>query len=209
MADEKFINEAIQYITELFKDNSDGHDLQHSMRVYRNAMAICDAYPAADREIVAVAALLHDADDHKLFGTFNNENAREFLESHGFEADKIEEICEIINAVSFSKNKGLTPETIEGCIVQDADRLDALGAIGIARTFAYGGRHGRSMEESIEHFYEKLLLLRDEMNTPEAKARADERHAFIEQYIEELRQELYSQRPEQTIADTGNENEKL
>ncbi len=201
MANEQLINEAIEYITDLFKDNADGHDLQHSMRVYRNAMAICDAYPAADADTVAVAALLHDVDDHKLFGTFNNENARKFLESHDFEEEKIVEICDIINAVSFSQNKGLTPESIEGCIVQDADRLDALGAIGIARTFAYGGRHGRSMEESVEHFYEKLLLLRDEMNTPEAKKHADDRHAFIEQYIEELRQEMFAQRPENTIAD--------
>ena len=79
---------------------------------------------------------------------------------------------------------------MEGCIVQDADRLDALGAIGIARTFSYGGKHGRSIEDSSKHFYEKLLLLKDQMNTLEALKIAEERHRFIKEYIKELEEEM-------------------
>ncbi len=97
--------------------------------------------------------------------------------------------CKIINAVSFSKNKGKHPETIEGRIVQDADRLDALGAIGIARTFAYGGKHDRSLDSSIEHFHEKLFLLKDMMNTKEAREMAESRHAFMEQFLNEYEDE--------------------
>ena len=192
---------AIEYITDIFRGNADGHDLNHSIRVYKNAMFITEKYPNADRLVVALAALLHDVDDHKLFNTENNENARRFLEMYMkadakdndieyINAEKIEKICTVINSVSFSKNKGIRPDLIEGCIVQDADRLDALGAIGIARTFAYGGKHGRSIEESVEHFYEKLLLLKDQMNTEEAKRIAEERHEFLVQYIEELKKEI-------------------
>ena len=192
---------AIEYITGIFRGNADGHDLNHSIRVYKNAMFITEKYPNADRLVVALAALLHDVDDHKLFNTENNENARSFLkmymaaddkdnDAEYITAEKIEKICTVINSVSFSKNKGIRPDLIEGCIVQDADRLDALGAIGIARTFAYGGKHGRSIEESVEHFYEKLLLLKDQMNTEEAKRIAEERHLFIKQYIDELGKEI-------------------
>ena len=193
--------EVIEYITDIFRGNADGHDLNHSIRVYKNAMFIMEKYPNADRLVVALAALLHDVDDHKLFNTENNENARSFLkmymaaddkdnDAEYINAEKIEKICTAINSVSFSKNKGLRPDSIEGCIVQDADRLDALGAIGIARTFAYGGKHGRSIEESAEHFYEKLLLLKDQMNTEEAQRIAEERHEFLVRYIEELKKEI-------------------
>jgi HD superfamily phosphodiesterase len=102
---------------------------------------------------------------------------------YGIKTDTVELICEAINGVSFSKNRTKAPSTIEGQIVQDADRLDALGAIGIARTFAFGGEHGRSIESTIEHFHQKLLLLKDGMNTPAAKAIAQERHAFLEEFL--------------------------
>ena len=184
-------NAAINYITTLFENNADGHDAAHSLRVYRIAMEILEKEDTCDREVVELAALLHDADDHKLFHTENNANARAFLEGQGVAPEKIERICEVINGVSFSKNRGKHPATLEGKIVQDADRLDALGAIGIARTFAYGGKHGRSLEGSIEHFYEKLLLLKDEMNTQAAKEVAQGRHAFLEQFLEQFRRESF------------------
>ena len=92
--------------------------------------------------------------------------------------------------MSFSRNRGRKPETIEGMIVQDADRLDAIGAIGIARTFAFGGEHGRSIEDSVQHFYDKLLLIKDELNTEAAKKEADKRHAFLEAFIAELNDEM-------------------
>ena len=106
---------------------------------------------------------------------------------------KIEEICSVINSVSFSKNRGKKPETLEGKIVQDADRLDAMGAIGIARTFAFGGEHGRSIEESVMHFHEKLLLLKDEMNTESARKIAESRHAFLEEFLSHYYEEIKSE----------------
>ena len=184
------IDKTIEYITELYKGNADGHDLDHSIRVYNNAVNISKSYADADFLIIVLASLLHDADDHKLFDTENNENARRFMEDQNISEEYMNRICDVINSVSFSKNKGVKPSTLEGCIVQDADRLDALGAIGIARTFAYGGRNNRSLVESVKHFHEKLLLLKDQMNTPEAKRIAEERHKFLEDYILELYKEM-------------------
>ena len=184
------IDKTIEYITELYKGNADGHDLDHSIRVYNNAVNISKSYADADFLIIVLASLLHDADDHKLFDTENNENARRFMEDQNISEEYMNRICDVINSVSFSKNKGVKPSTLEGCIVQDADRLDALGAIGIARTFAYGGRNNRSLVESVKHFHEKLLLLKDQMNTPEAKRIAEERHKFLENYILELYKEM-------------------
>ena len=186
---ETVVNDAIIYIRELFAANADGHDAEHSLRVFRNAALIADAYPEADLTIISLSALLHDADDHKLFQTEHNENARRFLESKELFSDQIERICDVINSVSFSKNRGSRPTSIEGEIVQDADRLDAIGAIGIARTFAYGGSHGRTLQSSIEHFYDKLLLLRDLLNTEKAKEIAQSRHAFMEQFLAQYESE--------------------
>ena len=113
-----------------------------------------------------------------------------FLRKQQINKCVIEQICEIINGVSFSKNRGSCPKTIEGKIVQDADRLDAIGAIGIARTFAYGGAHGRSIMDSIKHFDDKLLLLKNEMNTEEGKRIAQIRHDFIKKFVDEIRCEI-------------------
>ncbi len=190
LMNETMINSATEYINALFRDRSDGHGAEHSLRVYRNAMKIAEKEKNADLEIVALAALLHDTDDHKLFDTKNNANARAFLNRQTIDPEKIERICDAINSVSFSQNRGRRPETIEGKIVQDADRLDALGAVGIARTFAFGGMHGRSMDSSIQHFYDKLLLLKDEMNTESGKEMAKSRHAFLEDFLEEYKSEL-------------------
>lgn len=181
------INEAMLFIQSLFSNNTDGHDAAHTLRVYRNAMLLAACYPNADAEVIALASLLHDADDHKLFQTENNANARCFLNRYHIASEKVEQICNIINSVSFSKNKDRQPSSLEGMIVQDADRLDAIGAIGIARTFAFGGKHERSLDSSIDHFHEKLLLLKDRMNTSAAKDLATQRHAFMLQFLEEYR----------------------
>ena len=182
------IDEAVEFIEKLFEGNSDGHGVDHAMRVYHNAMIIAQT-ERCNKQIVALGALLHDADDHKIFHTKDNANARGFLKEHGVSEDEIDRIVTIINAVSFSKNKDKKPETIEGMIVQDADRLDAVGAIGIARTYAFGGRHGRSIDESTRHFYDKLLLLKDEMNTKTAKEMAESRDAFLKVFLAELKDE--------------------
>ena len=190
MDKEKLISDAEEYVRELLGNNSGGHDLSHSMRVYKNAMMIAEKEPGADLTVVALASILHDVDDHKLFDHENNENARAFLSDKGVSGELTEEIVGVIDSVSFSKNRGKKPGTLEGQIVQDADRLDAMGAIGIARTFAYGGEHGRSIEESIKHFYDKLLLLKDELNTDTAKGLAAKRHGFLEAYIAEIKEEI-------------------
>ena len=187
--EDKIIAAAIEYARDLFAGNSDGHDFEHTMRVYRNAMAIAETEDC-DRRIVALAALLHDVDDYKLFDTTDNANARAFLHGQGVDSELAESIIAAVNSVSFSKNRDKRPETIEGCIVQDADRLDALGAIGIARTFSFGSRHGRELSETIRHFHEKLLLLKDMMNTKAAVRMAEERHKFMVDFLREWEHEL-------------------
>ena len=195
----KIVKEAMEYVRTLFQGNSDGHDFDHTMRVYCTAMEIAETEPRCDKLIVALAALLHDADDYKLFETKNNANARIFLDSQNVdEATKVR-ICMAINSVSFSKNRGKCPELLEGKIVQDADRLDAIGAIGIARTFAYGGKHGRSLDSSIEHFHEKLLLLKGMMHTEKAKEMAENRHAFMESFLQEWEKERDTDERENNI----------
>lgn len=185
------IHEAQQYITRLFNGIYDGHDVNHSKRVYNNALHIAKSIPKCDTFILSLSALLHDVDDYKLFHTNNNENARMFLEMHNVSSIYIEEICKNINSVSYSQNRGISPSSIEGKVVQDADRLDAMGAIGIARTFAYSGSHGRSLSGTIEHFSEKLLLLINEMNTEPAKQIAELRHNFMLKYLYEIKKETY------------------
>lgn len=185
--DSKRITEnAAEYVRELFRGNSGGHDAEHTLRVYRNAMLLADTEPGCDRTVVALAALLHDADDHKLFRTENNRNARQFLKENSVPDETADRICRIINGVSFSQNRGRVPDTVEGRIVQDADRLDSIGAVGIARAFAYGGEHGRPMSESVQHFHDKLLLIKDLMNTPAAREIALKRHSWLEAFLEEL-----------------------
>ena len=190
MGHDKLITDAVGYVSELLGKNSGGHDAEHSLRVYRNALKIAEKEPGCDLTVVSLAAILHDVDDHKLFHHENNENARAFLSERGVSKEMTEEIVSVINSVSFSQNREKKPETLEGKIVQDADRLDAMGAIGIARTFAYGGEHGRNIAESVQHFYDKLLLLKDELNTDAAKEIASGRHAFLEDFLAELKDEI-------------------
>ena len=183
------IKRTIEYLDNIFSGNSDGHGADHSLRVYKNAAMIRAAYKCNEL-YVDLGALLHDVDDHKLFNNKHNENARKFLSDNNFGAEAIEDIVEIINSVSFAKNKGAKPKTLEACIVQDADRLDAIGAVGIARTFMYSGRHQRGIEDSLKHFDEKLLLLKDMMNTDQAKRLANQRDKFMKEFLSEINDEL-------------------
>lgn len=187
--DANLIADAEDYVRRLFAANAGGHDAGHTLRVRRNAMLLARETPGCDALVVELAALLHDADDPKLFSTVGNENARAFLEREGVAPETVEAVCAAVNAVSFSKNRDKRPETVEGQLVQDADRLDAMGAVGVARTFAYGGEHGRPMAESIRHFYDKLLKLYDLLNTDAARRLAAPRHAFLEAFLEEYYEE--------------------
>ena len=188
------IEKAIAYAKEIFFKDASGHDFDHTMRVYRMAIRIAEE-EKADLEIVALAALLHDVDDRKLSPETcrNKDRAVAFLRENGFDGDRISMIVQIISEISFSSGAG-EPSTLEGCCVQDADRLDALGAIGIARTFAFGGSRGRRIHDpegmdittSTQHFYDKLLLLKDLMTTGTGKEMALHRDAYLRAFLEEF-----------------------
>ena len=188
------IKKAIAFAKEIFNRDASGHDFDHTLRVYRMAVRIAEE-EGADVQTVALAALLHDVDDRKLSPEtcINKDRAVGFLRENGIGEDEIRRIVQIISEISFSEGNG-RPSTIEGMCVQDADRLDALGAIGIARTFAFGGSRGRRIHDpdgldngsSIQHFYDKLLLLKDRMNTDSGKKLAQGRDAYLRGFLEEF-----------------------
>ena len=188
------INNAMEYVREIFEADSSGHDFDHTLRVYRMAVRIAEE-EKADVDTVALAALLHDVDDRKISPQTceNKDRAAAFLRENRIAEEKIRQILQIISEISFSEGNG-RPTTLEGCCVQDADRLDAMGAIGIARTFAFGGSRGRRIHDpagldsgsSIRHFYDKLLLLKDLMNTPTGKVLAIRRDAYLRDYLDEF-----------------------
>lgn len=204
---EQLAQNATKFIKEVFQNDFSGHDFFHSMRVYRTAINIAEA-EHADMEVVALAALLHDVDDRKLspMTAEKKENAARFMRSQNVSESEIRQECQIIDEVSFKGTDSVRPSTPEGKCVQDADRLDALGAIGIARTFAYGGSHNRAIYDpelpprtamnqaqyysskstSLNHFYEKLFLLEGMMNTETGKAIARKRTQYMQQFVDEF-----------------------
>ncbi|MGM0941606.1 MAG: HD domain-containing protein [Bacillota bacterium] len=179
------------YVFSCFTDDPTGHDYYHMERVARMARMIANK-EGAEPFICEAAAWLHDIGDEKLFHdsikSLNEMDA--FLHSIDFTKSDIKEIRQIMRNVSF--RKGMIPTTMEGKVVQDADRLDAIGAIGIARTFAYGGAKGQpifhetSKHTSIQHFYDKLLKLKGLLHTETAQEIANERHQFMERYLEQF-----------------------
>ena len=188
------INKAMDYARQIFADDGSGHDFDHTMRVYRMAVRIARE-EGAQQEIVALAALLHDVDDKKLSPETCEKKDRAvcFLRENGADEETIARIVQIISEVSFSTGSGV-PSTLEGKCVQDADRLDAIGAIGIGRAFAFGGSRGRRMHDpegvdkssTIQHFYDKLLLLKDRMTTATGRDLAQQRDAFLRSFLEEF-----------------------
>jgi uncharacterized protein len=195
-----------EFVREKLPIDATGHDWHHVFRVRRNALAIGEA-EGADLLTVELAALLHDIADHKFHGgdeTAGPGTARSWLQSLDVPEERVDQICQIIARLSF---KGAAveqePLSLEGQVVQDADRLDALGAIGIARAFAYGGYKGRPLHDpevppqqhtsfaaykssagpTLNHFYEKLLLLKDRFNTATGRRMAQERHAFLKEFV--------------------------
>ncbi|MFV0152157.1 HD domain-containing protein [Empedobacter falsenii] len=186
------------YIKKTFLDEGTGHDYFHIERVVTNAKKILETEDA-DPFLVELAAWTHDIGDYKLHdGVDKSEKLiRSFLASIQVEEETIVRILEIVSQVSFSK--GNKPTTIEAEIVQDADRLDAIGAVGIARCFAYGGSVGSILynpydnskdASSVQHFYDKLFRLKDLMNTKTAKQIAEKRHLYMENFIQEFYQEV-------------------
>ncbi len=209
MDKEEILNKIKTYVMEVCINDSTGHDWQHIQRVYNNAMLI-NKKEQADDFILTMIVLMHDLYDHKFYNGNIEEKLEETLKQMGvYEYLSKEEIKNIINScvnLGFSSNIVKRKElSKEGKIAQDADRLDALGAIGIARTFAYGGKTGKLIYDSnnngtvdereyqktgsktsISHFYDKLLKIKDLMNTETAKEIAEERHKFVEVFLTEF-----------------------
>jgi uncharacterized protein len=187
-------------VRSFFANDSSGHDWWHTHRVHEMARRLA-RIEGADPYIVSLAALAHDLEDHKLDA---QPRIRAWLEDIGVDATTIQIVHDLCTRVSF-KGAGVPDDmpTLEGRCVQDADRLDAIGAIGIARTFAFGGSKGRALHDpeerpeahgsfeayksksgsSLNHFFEKLLLLKDRLHTPSARAIAQERHAYMEGFV--------------------------
>ena len=204
------IVKALDYVQKIFEHDYSGHDYFHTLRVFKMATHIAET-EHADVKTVQLAALLHDVDDMKLSPQPHAEktNARRFLMENHVEENQIAQILQIIGEISYVGKDSVTPQTLEGKCAQDADRLDAIGAIGIARAFAYGGNHNRLMHHpdipprmnmtkeeyrkhestTINHFYEKLFLLTELMNTPTAKQIAEARQAYMKAYITEFMDE--------------------
>jgi len=204
----EIIQKTEEFIAREFASEGSGHDWFHVDRVRKLALRIGET-EGCKLFVTEMAALLHDLDDWKLTGSESHfpAKAKKWMIDLDVEEDVSLQILKVIEDVSF-KGAGIeTPvRSVEAAVVQDADRLDAIGAIGIARTFAYGGHKSRliydpaidpvmhsnfqtyknSTAPTINHFYEKLLLLKDRMNTTTAKSIAIQRHRFMENYLEQF-----------------------
>ena len=203
---EKEIIQSIQKEMEkFFTQEATGHDWYHIERVWKNSKKIAQHYPEANQLHVELAALLHDRYDHKIVVNVEQVklDVRNLLAQHGLTKELIEKIIYSIDAVGFRNGKNpVRPISIEDKIVQDADRLDAIGTIAIARTFVYSGAHQRPIytgepqkvleeanqleDTAIGHFYEKLLTLSDTLHTPEARKIAKRRHEFMKDYLDQF-----------------------
>jgi uncharacterized protein len=203
------IDKTILFVKATLAQAEGGHDWFHIERVYKNALLIAES-EKCDVEIVQLGALLHDIADSKFHNgdeSIGPKTARTFLEAEKVEPTIIDHVIAIIENISFKGGKVERQfSSIELDIVQDADRLDAIGAIGIARTFNYGGFKNRALYNpeiapnltmtkdeyknneapTINHFYEKLLLLKDKMNTTTGKQIAQDRHRYMEDFLEQF-----------------------
>ena len=207
MNQQEIIHKTIEFVQQTLADAEGGHDWFHIERVYKNALQIAKG-EEVDSFIVSLGALLHDIADAKFYDgdeSIGPKKARAFLESENVDKEVIIHIENIIKYISFksSLESGSTFTSPELRVIQDADRLDAIGAIGIARTFNYGGFKNRALYDpaiepnlnmtkeeykksttpTINHFYEKLLLLKDKMNTETGRRIAQQRHTYMEEFL--------------------------
>jgi len=210
MNKEQIITNTIDFVKETLADAEGGHDWFHIERVYKNALQIAKGEDV-DTFIVSLGALLHDIADAKFYDgdeSIGPKKARTFLQGENVDEEIIVHIENIIKYISFksSLENGATFTSPELKVIQDADRLDAIGAIGIARTFNYGGFKNRALYDpsiapnlnmtkeeykkstapTINHFYEKLLLLKDKMNTDTGRRIAAQRHAYMEGFLQQF-----------------------
>ena len=209
---QNLVDRVAAHVKARFLAESSGHDWHHINRVWQLTRRIA-AQEGADSQIAELGALVHDIADWKFHDGDDSVGPREaeaLLRREGATEEVIAAVVDIVATISY-KGAGVTTamRTLEGQCVQDADRLDAIGAIGIARCFAYGGHAGRLMHDpdeapvlhqtaaaykawkgaSLNHFYEKLLLLKDRMNTPTGRALAEPRHRFMEDFVAQFLEE--------------------
>jgi uncharacterized protein len=186
------IEKVEQRVKEILSGESTGHDWYHIDQARTMALRIAEK-EGSDKDIVELAALVHEIGDRKFYPDKAEGLAatRNVLEGADVPVDAIEKVMHIAETISFSGGK--IPESLEGKIVQDADRMFALGAIGIARAFAFGGKKDRMIYDpekkdatTIQHFYDKLLLLKEKMNTGTGKKIAQERHVYMEQFLKQF-----------------------
>mgnify|MGYP003321219611 FL=1 len=206
------ISKTCEFVENKLEGDGSGHDWWHIFRVWTLAKKIA-VEEKAQMEIVELGSLLHDIADWKFHGgddSIGPAMAQEFLSNNDVDPQLTESVVDIVSTISYKGAGVATPmKTLEGKIVQDADRLDAIGALGIARTFAYGGYKNRLIYHpdekpvlhqsytdykkneghTINHFYEKLLLLRERMNTKTGKRIADGRHQFMQSFLEQFYRE--------------------
>lgn len=216
MDQQQIISQTVSFIKQKLSGEGTGHDWWHIHRVHNNAKHILESEQSANTFVVEMSALLHDIVDPKVEDALSLDQLSAHLFTLEIPPAEIDQILHIIDNMSFSKNiSDKKPLSLEGQIVQDADRLDAIGAIGIARCFTYGGTKKREIYNpeipfiqpkntaeyrslingpSINHFYEKLLLLKDLMNTNSAKRIAQQRHEFMAQYLEQFYAEWSGER---------------
>ena len=215
LMNEDIIVRTESFVKEVLGEDSTGHDWYHIERVRKNALYIAENENRGNLFIIEMAALLHDIPDEKLNESkeAGEKKLTDFLESLTLEQDIQEKIIEIIGSISFKGGRKMELMSMEAEIVQDADRLDAIGAIGIGRTFAYGGKKGHLLYDpmikvreamtekeyrngkssTIHHFYEKLLKLKELLNTDTASEMAERRHQFMEQFLEQFYSEWNGQ----------------
>jgi len=206
MESSEIVRRTAEYVRSQMADDATGHDWWHVWRVWQTAKQLAER-EGADLFVVELAALLHDVADWKLHDgdlSAGPKAARDWLQRFDVDDAVVEHVCEVVGGISFKGAGVETPmATIEGRCVQDADRLDAIGAVGIARCFAFGGAKNRLIYDpehpperhdsfeayrtksgpSINHFYEKLLLLKARMQTSSGRELAEQRHQFLEVYL--------------------------
>ncbi len=206
----EILTRAAEFVRHELRADSSGHDWWHIQRVVNLARVIARE-EGADAFVCELAALLHDIADYKIAGdeATGLRRVRDWLDGQDVETTVADHVLEIIATMSFGGGNRPPMVSLEGRVVQDADRLDAIGAIGIARAFAFGGSRGRALHDpdalpqqyaskeayqssgssTINHFHEKLLLLRDRMNTPYARGLAEQRHRYMEAFLDEFGRE--------------------
>ena len=179
-----------EFVLSQMAKNDAAHDCDHILRVVALTKQLCAAYPQANSFRAELLAWLHDMNDDKLASNIGASSISAFLQSISVSEADIQFIADALPYISYRKHPRLSPDVpLEIRIVQDADRIDAIGAVGIARTFAFGGAKNRGLDDSINHFDEKLLLLYDLLSTDEAKRIALPRHQFLQAFYQQYNEE--------------------